>query len=260
MGFKKNLKTFFGIICVILCCILVIVTVQRSNAGETTPIGLIFVFGIIAFFLLKDSKPKKTESIKIEPVIKFQINTTSDAPKVRATKDVKDALDTSRYTRHGNVIYRNDGGKITDEDIAYFNYVDAVNYKNGYRKESHCLSCVLLSGYKMYSYTDKQFKITPDEEKYFNCLRSKLTDEENANIYLERNSSGYIDTFYKDRGAGRIKLRGKKYDMKLYYSGEYDDFESITGTVDDFINKIDLEVQYIRSHLENDNSGNFDFF
>lgn len=67
MGFKKNLKTFFGIICVILCCILVIVTVQRSNAGETTPIGLIFVFGVIAFFLLKDekSKPqKKKQQIK----------------------------------------------------------------------------------------------------------------------------------------------------------------------------------------------------
>lgn len=94
----------------------------------------------------------------------------------------------------------------------------------------------------------KLFSINDLEEHFFENLNKRLTSKENSKINLTRMSDGTLNVCYKSYQVGRVKLQGRKYNMQVLYN--LDDVEYFTGTLDDFIPKIDYWVIYILRYLK----------
>lgn len=94
----------------------------------------------------------------------------------------------------------------------------------------------------------KLYTVNADEELYFEKLSSKLTDTENKHVVLRRMSNGTLETYYGLYPLGKIKLQGRKHYMQILKS--LYKFEVIDGTVQDFIERIDDVVLYLRKHCK----------
>lgn len=94
----------------------------------------------------------------------------------------------------------------------------------------------------------KEYTWNENEEKYFNTFFSKLTDEEKKYIRLSRLSNGSIEPYFKDYPLGKIKLQGRKHSMQIIKS--LYNWETIEGTVNDFIDRIDDVIKYMRKYCK----------
>lgn len=94
----------------------------------------------------------------------------------------------------------------------------------------------------------KEYVWNESEEKYFNVFFSKLTDAEKEQIHLKRLCTGIIEPYFKDYPIGKIKLQGRKHSMQILKS--LYKWESIEGTVDDFIDRIDDVIKYMRKYCK----------
>ena len=94
----------------------------------------------------------------------------------------------------------------------------------------------------------KTYEVNHDEELYFEKLFSKLSDVENRRIVLYRMSNGSIEPHFGTYPLGKIKLQGRKYSMQILKSLYRSDV--IEGTVEDFIERIDDVILYIRKYCK----------
>lgn len=102
--------------------------------------------------------------------------------------------------------------------------------------------------YKIIDKTTRNFEWKEDEEKYFSVFYSKLTNDENSKIVLYRLSNGSIEPYFNTYPLGKIKLQGRKHSMQILKS--LYKWESIEGTIDDFIEKIDDVIKYMRKYCK----------
>lgn len=86
------------------------------------------------------------------------------------------------------------------------------------------------------------------KENIFNVLGSKLSDIEKKHISLKRLSNGSIETYYKTYPLGKIKLQGRKHSMQILKS--LYDYDVIKGNVNDFIDRIDDVLKYMRKYCK----------
>ena len=94
----------------------------------------------------------------------------------------------------------------------------------------------------------KQYTWNDDERNYFQCLDSKLSDIEKKHISLKRLSNGSIETYYKTYPLGKVKLQGRKHSMQILKS--LYDYDVIEGNVNDFIDRIDDVLKYMRKYCK----------
>ena len=94
----------------------------------------------------------------------------------------------------------------------------------------------------------KTFEVTVDEELYFKTLHSKLTDAENQKIILHRFSDGKIEPYFNNYPLGKIKLQGRNHYLQILKS--LYKWEVVEGSVEDFINRIDDVVLYLRKYCK----------
>ncbi|MCB6265495.1 hypothetical protein LI208_14910 [Longicatena sp. 210702-DFI.1.36] len=94
----------------------------------------------------------------------------------------------------------------------------------------------------------KEYTWNKDEEKYFECFLSKLSDEEKKCLKLNRLSTGHIEPYFNSYPLGKIKLQGRKHSMQILKS--LYKFETIEGNVDDFIERIDDVITYLRKYCK----------
>lgn len=94
----------------------------------------------------------------------------------------------------------------------------------------------------------KEFTVNELEIQFFENLSSKLTEQENSKIRLIRMSDGTLSVEYAKYPVGKIKLQGRKYSMQVIKS--LYKFDSFTGNMELFNEKIDFWVDYIRKHLK----------
>lgn len=94
----------------------------------------------------------------------------------------------------------------------------------------------------------KEYTWNKDEEQYFECFLSKLSDEEKKCLKLNRLSTGHIEPYFNSYPLGKIKLQGRKHSMQILKS--LYKFETIEGNVDDFIERIDDVITYLRKYCK----------
>lgn len=94
----------------------------------------------------------------------------------------------------------------------------------------------------------KIFELNMDEELYFETLYSKLTDAENQKIILHRFSDGKIEPYFNGYPLGKIKLQGRNNYLQILKS--LYKYEVIEGSVEDFINRIDDVIMYLRKYCK----------
>ena len=94
----------------------------------------------------------------------------------------------------------------------------------------------------------KTFEVNSDEELYFEKLYSKLTDAENKKIILYRFSDGSIEPYFNNYPLGKIKLQGRKHYLQILKS--LYKWDVIEGSVEDFINRIEDVVLYLRKYCK----------
>ena len=92
----------------------------------------------------------------------------------------------------------------------------------------------------------KEFIWNEDEENYFQHFFSKLSDDEKNQIELKRLSTGSIEPYFKSYPLGKIKLQGRKHSMQILKS--LYKFERLEGDVNDFIERIDDVIKYMRKY------------
>lgn len=96
--------------------------------------------------------------------------------------------------------------------------------------------------------SSKSYDVNSDEELYFNTLYSKLTDFENKQIHLHRLSNGSLETYFGTYPLGKVKLQGRKHYMQILKS--LYKWESIEGTIQDFLPRIDDVIKYLRKYCK----------
>ena len=102
--------------------------------------------------------------------------------------------------------------------------------------------------YQIKCHSTKDYSINRDEELYFDRLSEKLSNDENANIVLHRLSNGTLEPYFGTYPLGKIKLQGRKHSMQVLKS--LYKFDVIEGTVEDFIERIDDVVLYLRKYCK----------
>ncbi|MPM38458.1 hypothetical protein SDC9_85087 [bioreactor metagenome] len=94
----------------------------------------------------------------------------------------------------------------------------------------------------------KLFNVNNLEKYFFKTLYKNLDSKENNQINLTRMHDGTLNVCYNSCQVGRIKLQGRKHSMQILYN--LNDVECFTGTIDDFIPKIDYWIVYILRYLK----------
>ena len=94
----------------------------------------------------------------------------------------------------------------------------------------------------------KIFEVNVDEKLYFEKLHSKLADAENQKIILYRFSDGKIEPYFNGYPLGKIKLQGRNHYLQILKS--LYKYEVVEGSVEDFINRIDDVVLYLRKYCK----------
>lgn len=94
----------------------------------------------------------------------------------------------------------------------------------------------------------KDFPITEKEIQFFDCLHSKLSDEQNCHIRLFRMSNGSISVYFDSYPIGKIKLYGQRFWMQIL-KGLYSN-KTVEGTVEQFIEHIPEWQRYIELHCK----------
>ena len=94
----------------------------------------------------------------------------------------------------------------------------------------------------------KVFAVNDLEISFFESLYSKLDEKENSKIHLFRMANGTLSVEYSGYPIGKIKLQGRKYSMQILKS--LYKFEEIEGSLEDFTERINDWVEYIRKHCK----------
>ena len=95
----------------------------------------------------------------------------------------------------------------------------------------------------------KEYTWNKDEEQYFECFLSKLSDEEKKCLKLNRLSTGHIEPYFNSYPLGKIKLQGRKHWMQIL-KGLYTS-KTIEGDVENFITHVSDWEKYIKLHCKN---------
>lgn len=92
----------------------------------------------------------------------------------------------------------------------------------------------------------KTYQLIPEEELFLDALLQK-SNQLSGKYELRRMSNGTIDVSYCSCPVGKIKLQGRTKNM-MVLKNLYDS-KNIEGSLDDFINGIDLWIKYINKYL-----------
>ena len=94
----------------------------------------------------------------------------------------------------------------------------------------------------------KEYTWNKDEEKYFECFLSKLSDEEKKCLKLNRLSTGHIEPYFNSYPPPTPTRPRPTHSMQILKS--LYKFETIEGNVDDFIERIDDVITYLRKYCK----------
>lgn len=93
----------------------------------------------------------------------------------------------------------------------------------------------------------KKYVLNEEEVIFFDKLLEK-SGHLKGEFQLSRLSDGTINVAYRTYPVGKIKMQGRKHSMLVLMSLYKN--KSIEGTLDDFIQSIDIWLKYISSVLK----------
>lgn len=94
---------------------------------------------------------------------------------------------------------------------------------------------------------NRLYEVTVEEEQFFDILIEKSSHLK-GEYQLSRLSDGTVNLSYNGYPIGKIKLQGRKKRMQVLTS--INDNEVIEGTFENFVQAIDIWLQYITMVLK----------
>lgn len=94
---------------------------------------------------------------------------------------------------------------------------------------------------------NNKYPISEDEQKFLDALYEKTKLVKGLFFKLDRMSNGTIAVSTSEGCVGKIRLCKQKHWMMIFTS--LYDHEIIEGSLDDFIQAIDLWIKYIKKYL-----------